>query len=69
MGVDAGDLDGSGRPSLFITNSRTIPILFRTTAAALRRLELSIRPGRPSIIASASHRVLDADLDGNLDIA
>jgi hypothetical protein len=72
MGVDAGDLDGSGRPSLFVTNFQQRPsMLF------LNRGGMNFQDGTyPSGLGAASLSRLkfgtvfiDADLDGNLDIA
>jgi hypothetical protein len=72
MGVEAGDLDGSGRPSLFVTNFQNAPntvylncggLLFKdgTTSTGL---------GPPSLDRLGFGTVLlDADLDGNLDLA
>jgi len=72
MGVDTGDLDGSGRPSLFVTNFQNNPnILFRNHGD-LRFADWSFPSGLggPSIHRLGFGTVFfDADLDGNLDIA
>jgi hypothetical protein len=72
MGVVAGDIDGSGRPSLSITNFQNNPhILFRNHGG-LRFSDYSFQSG----LGGASTNTLgfgsvlfDADLDGNLDMA
>lgn len=72
MGVDAGDLDGTGRPSLFVTNYQNRPnVLFRNRGG-LRFLEDSNPSGLgfPSLDRLGFGTVFfDADLDGRLDIA
>ncbi len=72
MGIDAGDLDGSGRPSLFLTNFQNKPNLLFLNRGNLRFEESSMRSGlgAPSLSRlSFGTAFLDADLDGNLDIA
>jgi hypothetical protein len=72
MGVEAGDLDGTGRPSLFVTNFQSAP-----NAVFLNRGRLQFVDGSSaSGLGPASLNrlkfgtaLLDADLDGNLDIA
>jgi hypothetical protein len=72
MGVDAGDIDGSGRLSLFVTNFQDRPkVLFRNRGDLIFQ-EWS----GPSGLAKAGMDRLafgciffDADLDGRLDIA
>ncbi len=72
MGVEAGDLDGSGRPALFVTDFfQAGSVLFRNRGG-LNFQEWS----NPSGLGPASiHRLgfgtvfLDADLDGRLDVA
>ena len=72
MGIDAGDYDGSGKPSLFITNfQRELPSLYRnlgkerfyyqTTAAGLAAI------GRANVGWGTGF--VDADNDGWLDLA
>ncbi len=71
MGVDAGDLDGSGRPSLFVTNFHNQPNVLYLNRGGLRFREAGADAG----IALHRDRLgfgavfLDADLDGRLDIA
>ena len=72
MGVDAADVDGSGRPSLFITNYQNEPnILFRNRGGLIFADD-----SYPSGLGFASLQrlgfgavFLDADLDGHLDLA
>ena len=72
MGVEAGNLDGSGRPSLFVTNFYGKGSVFYRNQGDLHFQEWS----GPSGLAAPSMRRLgfgtvlfDADLDGRLDIA
>ncbi|HEY8505605.1 MAG TPA: CRTAC1 family protein [Gemmataceae bacterium] len=72
MGVDAADVDGSGRPSLFVTNFQWRPnVLFRNQGR-LRFSDVS-RPsglGPPSLDRLGFGTVFfDADGDGNADVA
>jgi hypothetical protein len=72
MGIDAGDLDGSGRPSLFVTNFQNRPNMLYLNRGGLRFEDASFASGLGS--ASLSRLkfgtvFLDADLDGHLDIA
>jgi hypothetical protein len=72
MGVDAGDLDGSGRPSLFVTNFQNNPNIFFRNHGGLHFMDWSFPSGLggPSIHRLGFGTVFfDADLDGNLDIA
>jgi hypothetical protein len=72
MGVDAGDLDGSGRPSLLVTNFQNNPNIFFRNQGGLRFADWSYPSGLggPSIHRLGFGTVFfDADLDGNLDIA
>jgi hypothetical protein len=72
MGVDAGDLDGSGRPSLFITNFQDNPNIFFRHRGGLHFEDWSFPSGLggPSIHRLGFGTVFfDADLDGCLDIA
>jgi hypothetical protein len=72
MGVEAGDIDGSGRPSLLVTNFQNKgSVLYRNKGSLLFQ-EWS----NPSGLGPATlHRLgfgtvlFDADLDGHLDIA
>lgn len=72
MGIEAGDVDGSGRPSLFVTNFHNVPnILYRNMGKLLFH-DWSIRSNlaAPSIDRLGFGTVFcDADLDGRLDIA
>ncbi len=72
MGVEAGDIDGSGWPSLFVTNFHKLPnVLFRN-AGKLHFHYWTHRSGlgRPSIDRLGFGTVFcDVDLDGQLDIA
>jgi hypothetical protein len=72
MGVEAGDLDGSGRPSLFVTNFQASPSMFFRNQGGLLFQDWSY----PSGLGAASLSrlgfgcvLLDADLDGRLDLA
>jgi hypothetical protein len=72
MGVAAGDVDGSGRPSLFVTNFERRPNALYLNRGGLRFREA----GMPSGLAGPAlarlgfgAEFLDADLDGNPDAA
>jgi enediyne biosynthesis protein E4 len=72
MGVEAGDIDGSGRPSLFVTNFHNQPsVLFRNDGGLIfREVGTQAGLGFPHIDRLGFGTVfLDADLDGALDIA
>jgi hypothetical protein len=72
MGIDAGDLDGSGRLSLFVTNFQNRPNMLYLNQGGLRFQEASMPSGlgAPSLFRLKFGTVfIDADLDGNLDIA
>jgi hypothetical protein len=72
MGIDAGDVDGSGRPSLFVTNFQNRPNMLYLNEGGLHFRESSFAAGLagPSLSRLKFGTVfLDADLDGNLDIA
>jgi hypothetical protein len=72
MGVDAGDLDGSGRPSLFVTNFQNEPNILFLNRGRLFFQEASYPSGLglPSLSRLGFGTIfLDADLDGHLDIA
>ncbi|MCI0378083.1 MAG: CRTAC1 family protein [Gemmataceae bacterium] len=72
MGVEAGDVDGSGWPSLFVTNFQDAPnVLFRNKGKMFF-LEQSYPSGLgfPSLRRLGFGTVfVDADLDGHLDVA
>jgi len=71
MGVDAGDVDGSGQPALLVTNFQKVPnVLFRRSGRFFD--DQSHRSGLagPSLNRLGFGTVFfDADLDGNLDVA
>jgi enediyne biosynthesis protein E4 len=72
MGIDAGDLDGSGRPSLFVTNYQARPNMLYLNRGGMRFQESSFASGlgTPSLPRLKFGTVFfDADLDGYLDIA
>jgi hypothetical protein len=72
MGIDAGDVDGSGRPSLFVTNFQNRPNVLYLNQGGLRFRDASIESGlaAPSLARLKFGTVfVDADLDGNLDVA
>jgi hypothetical protein len=72
MGVAAGDLDGTGRPSLLVANYQNEPTMVFLNAGKLTFRDWT----HPSGLGPATTRTLgfgielfDADLDGNLDVA
>ncbi|MFO0804814.1 MAG: CRTAC1 family protein [Gemmataceae bacterium] len=72
MGVEAADFDGSGRPSLFVTNFQRIPNVFYLNRGALRFEESSLQSGLggPSVDRLGFGTcMLDANLDGVPDLA
>lgn len=72
MGIEAGDLDGSGRPSLFVTNFQNRPNMLYLNRGDLRFQDASFASGlaAPSLSRLKFGTVFfDADLDGRLDIA
>jgi hypothetical protein len=72
MGIDAGDLDGSGRSSLFVTNFQNRPNMLYLNRGGLHFHESSFASGlgAPSLARLKFGCVfIDADLDGHLDIA
>jgi hypothetical protein len=72
MGVEAGDLDGSGRPSLFVTNFQNEPNVVYRNRGRLIFDDWTIQSGLgpPSISRLGFGCVFfDADLDGRLDVA
>jgi enediyne biosynthesis protein E4 len=72
MGVDAGDVDGSGRPSLFVTNFHFVPNVLYRNAGNLLFHDWTHRSGLgpPSLDRLGFGTVFcDVDLDGRLDIA
>src|SRR5581483_6860727 len=72
MGIAAGDVDGSGRPSLFVTNFQNKPnILFRIKGNLVcHDCSTPSGLGGPSLNRLGFGTVfVDADLDGHLDVA
>jgi hypothetical protein len=72
MGIDAGDLDGSGRPSLFVTNFQQRPNMLYLNRGGLHFEDASYASGlgAPSLSRLKFGTVfLDATLQGHLDIA
>lgn len=72
MGVDAGDVDDSGRPSLFATNFHGVPNVLFLNAGRLRFHYGTHRSGLgvPSLDRLGFGTVFcDVDLDGRLDLA
>ena len=72
MGIDAGDVDGSGRPSLFVTNFQHRPNMLYLNRGGMRFQEDSFAAGlgAPSLSRLKFGTVFfDANLDGHLDIA
>jgi enediyne biosynthesis protein E4 len=72
MGIAVGDFDGSGRPSLFVTNFQDEPnLLFLNRGNLLfRDWTYPSGLGAPSINRLAFGAVLlDADLDGHFEVA
>jgi enediyne biosynthesis protein E4 len=72
MGVAVGDLDGSGRPSVLVSNYQNEPTMVFLNRGRMRFHEWS----HPSGLGPATSKTLgfgidlfDADLDGNLDVA
>lgn len=72
MGVEVADFDGSGRPSLFVTNFQSSPNVLFLNRGRLRFDDLSYPSGLggPSLSRLGFGTcVLDADLDGTPDLA
>jgi enediyne biosynthesis protein E4 len=72
MGVAAGDVDDSGRPSLFVTNFQNMPNVLYRNAGGLLFHDWTERSGLgpPSIDRLGFGTVFcDFDLDGRLDVA
>jgi hypothetical protein len=72
MGVDAGDVDGSGRPSLFVTNFQDEPNVLFSNAGGMRFREASSQSGLgPASLSRLGFGTVfcDFDLDGRLDVA
>jgi hypothetical protein len=72
MGVEAGDLNGSGRPSLFVTNFQNkANVLYRNRGnLVFQEASSASGLGGPSIHRLGFGTVfVDVDLDGRLDVA
>jgi hypothetical protein len=72
MGIEAGDLDGSGWPSLFVTNFQQRPSMLYWNRGGLRFEDGTYASGlgAPSLSRLKFGTVfIDADLDGHLDVA
>jgi hypothetical protein len=72
MGIAVGEVDGSGLPSLFVTNFEKKPNILFQNLGKMSFREISMRSGLggPSIpLLKFGTEFLDADLDGNLDLA
>jgi hypothetical protein len=72
MGVEAADIDGSGRPSLFVTNFQNEPNVVYRNRGKLVFDDWTMQSGLglPSIPRLGFGCVfIDADLDGRLDVA
>lgn len=72
MGVDAGDVDDSGRPSLFVTNFHGVPNVLFVNAGRMLFHYGTHRSGLgvPSLNRLGFGTVFcDVDLDGRLDLA
>ncbi|MFO0968326.1 MAG: CRTAC1 family protein [Gemmataceae bacterium] len=72
MGIATGDFDGSGRPSLFVTNFQRFPNMFFLNKGKMNFDEWNNPSGLTS--GGTDHlafgaEAFDADLDGNLDLA
>jgi enediyne biosynthesis protein E4 len=72
MGIEAGDIDGSGRPSLFVTNFQDRPNVLYLNRGGMLFQEGGFASGLalPSMPRLKFGTVfIDVDLDGHLDIA
>jgi hypothetical protein len=73
MGIDAGDIDGSGRPSLIVTNYQRRANMLYLNLGGLRFYDISAVSGLgyPPSLERLKFGVVffDANLDGHLDIA
>lgn len=72
MGIEAADFDGSGRPSLFVTNFQRSPNVLLLNRGNLRFEDASFQSGLggPSLDRlKFGVCALDVDLDGNPDLA
>jgi hypothetical protein len=72
MCAEAADVDGSGRPSLFVTNFQNSPNSLFLNRGKMRFTDVSVSCGLgpPSLRTLGFGAVfLDADLDGNPDLA
>jgi hypothetical protein len=71
MGVEAGDIDGSGRPSLFVTNFQNEPSVVYRNRGGLVFDDWTVQSGLGRSVSRLGFgcAFIDADLDGRLDIA
>jgi hypothetical protein len=71
MGVEAGDIDGSGLPSLFVTNFQNEPSVVYRNRGNLCFDDWTARAGMGRSLARLGFGCVffDADLDGRLDVA
>jgi len=72
MGIAAGDIDGSGRPSLFVTNYQNEPTAVFRNQGKMTFMDWNHQSGvGPVTRRSLGFGIVlfDADLDGNLDLA
>jgi hypothetical protein len=72
MGIAVGDVDGSGQPSLYVTNFQNRPNILFLNRGQLQFRDVTAASGleAPTLSRLAFGTVmLDADLDGRLDIA
>jgi hypothetical protein len=71
MGVEAGDLDGSGRPSLLVTNFQNEPTVVYRNRGNLLFDDWTTQSGLAASISRLGFGcvLFDADLDGRLDFA
>jgi hypothetical protein len=71
MGVEAGDLDGSGRPSLLVTNFQNEPTVVYRNRGGLRFDDWTEQSGLGRSLSRLGFGcvLFDADLDGRLDFA
>ncbi len=71
MGIAIGDIDGSGRPSLLVSNYQNEPTMVFVNRGKMGFREWSHPSGLgPATLKSLTFGIdmLDADLDGNLDV-
>jgi hypothetical protein len=71
MGVEAGDIDGSGRPSLLVTNFQNEPTVVYRNRGNLIFDDWTVQSGLGRTLSQLGFGCVffDADLDGRLDVA